>query len=592
MPSEITLAVLPFKKHDGKSVSALHFEEDLVHHLSLFQGLSVLSYLTTEHLTINSVDELSQFDVSHIITGSFRIKSDTIQLTIQLIEYPSSKIIYNYSDIIDLNSWFDIIDQTVVKATNILSKQLNESILSHSYKKPEVQLDAYELFTLGTSHLNIKTPKADEKARFYFEKALEKQPDFARAYSGISSSYFNEWSCQLWDRWELSQLGAKKYALKAIELNENDYISLAILGRVLLFEKEFDQAEYYLRKSLKMNSNDAGNLIQIAFSFLFLGFNTEALELYHKAKKLNPLHEDNYLTVGATLYFELGDFKKALEIGSKIDLSRAYIDFPVYLAAASYYQNDKTMVQHYWEFFLENYQSHIYFEDKPKNDQALDWHKEVNPYKDSSRLESFWSFIAEEKSFSNNTMEKNQNRRYQENHGRFTFNGNQVQCSFLGKSINIRSSKGLIDIAKLLAKQGKEVHCLELAGSNVIISGGIDLTDEQSKLDYKERLEQLQEEIQEAEQLHNESKIEALSLEYDQILDHLSSTLGLKGMSRKAATSADRARSAVTLRIRDSIKKMNANHPQLSKHLENSIKTGIYCSYSPEHYVDWEIEGI
>ena len=55
-----------------------------------------------------------------------------------------------------------------------------------------------------------------------------------------------------------------------------------------------------------------------------------------------------------------------------------------------------------------------------------------------------------------------------------------------------------------------------------------------------------------------------------------------------AGGSAERARSAVTQRIRATIRRLGAEHPELGRHLEASIVTGTYCSYRPEHPVDWE----
>jgi hypothetical protein len=51
----------------------------------------------------------------------------------------------------------------------------------------------------------------------------------------------------------------------------------------------------------------------------------------------------------------------------------------------------------------------------------------------------------------------------------------------------------------------------------------------------------------------------------------------------------DRARSAVTWRIRKAIKKIEAVNPSLGKHLSNSVKTGLFCSYHPELSMDWQI---
>ncbi|MBK7871915.1 MAG: hypothetical protein IPJ74_15170 [Saprospiraceae bacterium] len=79
----------------------------------------------------------------------------------------------------------------------------------------------------------------------------------------------------------------------------------------------------------------------------------------------------------------------------------------------------------------------------------------------------------------------------------------------------------------------------------------------------------------------------ALQEEYDQLLDHLSKSLGLGGKTRKVSDSIDKTRSAVTWRIRSAVKKIAEVHLPLSKHLEISIKTGVFCEYAPEHEINW-----
>ena len=44
----------------------------------------------------------------------------------------------------------------------------------------------------------------------------------------------------------------------------------------------------------------------------------------------------------------------------------------------------------------------------------------------------------------------------------------------------------------------------------------------------------------------------------------------------------ERARSAVTWRIRNAIKKIGQAHPRLGRHLENAVRTGTFCVYQPE----------
>ena len=73
------------------------------------------------------------------------------------------------------------------------------------------------------------------------------------------------------------------------------------------------------------------------------------------------------------------------------------------------------------------------------------------------------------------------------------------------------------------------------------------------------------------------------------ILDHLSGALGLGGRSRQLGSAAERARSAVTWRIRNAIRKIASAHPRLGRHLENAIRTGTFCVYEPETPVDWAL---
>jgi len=66
------------------------------------------------------------------------------------------------------------------------------------------------------------------------------------------------------------------------------------------------------------------------------------------------------------------------------------------------------------------------------------------------------------------------------------------------------------------------------------------------------------------------------------------STLG----ARSAGSDPDeRLRKAVSARVRSSIDRLEALHPLLGRHLRNSVRTGLWCSYQPERPVAWEVSG-
>jgi hypothetical protein len=163
------------------------------------------------------------------------------------------------------------------------------------------------------------------------------------------------------------------------------------------------------------------------------------------------------------------------------------------------------------------------------------------------------------------------------------------QISYEGKVLRLRPAKGLSDIAELLAKPNAQIHCTQLMGSGLEVKPQT-IVDEKSMREFKKRLIGIQEEIALLEQQNNPGGLTSLHEEYDQLLDTIKATTGLGGRLRNMENPTDKIRSAVTWRIRSTIQKISDAHPSFGKHLANSVKTGLFCSYSPEKPVTWSVE--
>jgi len=61
----------------------------------------------------------------------------------------------------------------------------------------------------------------------------------------------------------------------------------------------------------------------------------------------------------------------------------------------------------------------------------------------------------------------------------------------------------------------------------------------------------------------------------------------MPGAISTAGSPVERARTTVTARIRDSIRRIEAVHPELGRHLQRSVRTGTLCVYEPETDVRW-----
>jgi hypothetical protein len=157
--------------------------------------------------------------------------------------------------------------------------------------------------------------------------------------------------------------------------------------------------------------------------------------------------------------------------------------------------------------------------------------------------------------------------------------GDVWALSWRGRETRVKDSKGLRDLATLLSAPGKEVAALDLYGGPTEHDTG-EVLDATAREAYKRRLRQLED---------AESLSEPEAVERELLLEQLAGAYGLGGRVRRTGSSAEKARSAVTARVRDAVKRIAALDPELGRHLVHSVRTGTFCSYAPETPVAWRL---
>jgi hypothetical protein len=161
--------------------------------------------------------------------------------------------------------------------------------------------------------------------------------------------------------------------------------------------------------------------------------------------------------------------------------------------------------------------------------------------------------------------------------------------SYAGRGARFADTKGLHDLAMLLARPRQHLHVLDLVGS--IAAAGDALgpaLDPTARRSYEARIRELTEDIEEADANHDIARVERLDDEREQLLRHLADALGLNNRSRRAGPDpTERARKAVGMRMRSAIDRIERELPDLGRHLRSSVRTGIYCAYEPEHDRVW-----
>jgi eukaryotic-like serine/threonine-protein kinase len=165
--------------------------------------------------------------------------------------------------------------------------------------------------------------------------------------------------------------------------------------------------------------------------------------------------------------------------------------------------------------------------------------------------------------------------------------------------------KGVRYIACLLGRPYEEVHVMELVaaaggGTQIEVNAGVRsdlrasrrlasalgdagaMLDGKAKVAYRERLVALREAQDEARMRGDALAEERAEEEIRALSRELAAAVGLGGRDRRAASVDDRARVSVTKAIQTAIRRIEPGCPSLGRHLAGSIRTGLFCSYSPD----------
>lgn len=170
--------------------------------------------------------------------------------------------------------------------------------------------------------------------------------------------------------------------------------------------------------------------------------------------------------------------------------------------------------------------------------------------------------------------------------------GANWEVAFQEITKNLKQSKGMTYIAHLLRNPGQDIFCFALRSAAVGDDGGVILgsagpaLDQKAINDYKEKIENIKEDLQIAT---GDRKAELLE-EQETLLKELGLATGLGGRKRNQKDDFERARQSVSRAIHGAMKGMKRIHAPFHQHLENTIHVGTVLSYRPSEQIVWSAE--
>jgi predicted ATPase len=169
--------------------------------------------------------------------------------------------------------------------------------------------------------------------------------------------------------------------------------------------------------------------------------------------------------------------------------------------------------------------------------------------------------------------------------------GDVWRVSFNGESVHVPDMKGLWHLRELVSRPRAPVPALSLIAAAteepVPVGDAGPALDREALRQYRKRLADLDEELDDAEARHDVARHAKRSAEREALLREVARATGLGGKPRRAGSATEKARLNVTRTIRHAIAYLRATNPELAAHLNESITTGVSCSYEPCANIVW-----
>jgi adenylate cyclase len=327
------LAILPFANisPDGRDeYFADGMTEELISVLSRIRGLKVISRTSAMHYkgTNKTVDEIArELNIGTILEGSVRKADGDLRISAQLIDARKDEHLWSEDYDRKLEDVFAIQREIAQKVAEALSVTLVSSEKEIIGRPVTHNPRAYTLYLKGRYYWNERTKDAFDKAIKYFEAAIQVDPKYALAYSGLADCYAL-YGAYGWAKPEDSFPKAKEFAMKSIDIDPGlaePHTSLADVFNS--YDGLWRESEAEYKKALELKPSYATAHMWYGLLLLFLTRFEEAYEHVKLAAELDPLSRISALNPPGILVY-MGrprDAVEQLETALKADPEYAHM---------------------------------------------------------------------------------------------------------------------------------------------------------------------------------------------------------------------------------------------------------------------------
>jgi TolB-like protein/Tfp pilus assembly protein PilF len=312
-----SIAVLPFSSISAEAEPETAYfsegvAEEILNALSKVEGLRVAARTSSFRFREYDVREVGEaLNVSVVLQGTVRRAGDQLRISAQLVDTGNGfqlwSDVYNH----ELQDVFLIQEEIAHAIVKALRLELLGDTGTRLVTPGTDSTQAYDKYLEGRNVLQARTPSAAQQAISIFEEALEFDPDYAQAYTGLADSWI-----LLREVGNLSLLEATQHSheaiSKALQLNVALPEAQASLGLCILGGGQTTVAGRQFQKAIDLDPEYSDGHLLLANLLRDQGYLAEATRVYTRALALDPFNPA-ILENTALLFAFQGRFDEAIE---------------------------------------------------------------------------------------------------------------------------------------------------------------------------------------------------------------------------------------------------------------------------------------
>ena len=328
LSEKASIAVLPFDNMSDDPQQEYFSDgisEDIITDLSKISGLIVIarnSSFTYKGKSVNAQQIGQELRVRYLLEGSVRKAGGQVRINAQLIDASSGHHLWADRYDSDMSDIFALQDKITRKIISALALKLTANEEKAVADKGTDNLQAYDAFLKGWQGYRLLTKAGFAEAKIHLEKAVEIDPEFARAYAALAVLYWKALKLAapelrqglgVTNRQELIAVIGKPKLLLKKAMNKPTALAHGLMSQFYLLRYQHDEALAEIERAVAMDPNDPELYAWMSEILWLMGKDIEAIESAKMGLQLDPNNPATYLRQLGKSYLPDGNLEKSMQ---------------------------------------------------------------------------------------------------------------------------------------------------------------------------------------------------------------------------------------------------------------------------------------